>query len=313
MKTAIICISVALFVLFVCTEFFYESILNTKVVRKYAKKMNLYDDTLINLFRHNEVYNGAMKWFVKQKTSDTVIKDAKGKDVHGHVIRNEAESHKWAICAHGHICTPSMQAPFAQHFYEKGYNVVCPSMRGHGDDTHRYCSMGWYDKDIVIAWINYIVENDPDSEIVLHGVSMGAATVMLVTGEKIPSNVKCAVSDCGFSSCKEQFAHVMKTRMKIPFFPLYYTGAILSWLRGNFYFSACMPVKAVASSETPTLFIHGTADDIVPYRMLDDVYNACSAEKERLDIPDATHAVALSFDPELYFSVMDKFTENYIT
>lgn len=311
MKTAIIIFAsvaaLALIALIVSAEFFYEVILNMKVVRKYARRFNLLDDTIKNLFRNNEIYSESMKWFLKLRPEDTVIKDSKGKDVHGNIIENENKTDKWAICVHGYMGAPSIQAPFAKHFYDNGYNVICPSLRAHGEDTHKYCSMGWHDKNIVIAWINYLVKKYPDCEIVLHGVSMGAATVMLATGEKLPGNVKCAVSDCGYSSCKEQFIHVMKNNMKIPVFPFFQLGNLISITRGNFNFTKCLPVKAVAHSKTPTLFIHGTGDNFVPYRMVEDVFDACSAEKERLDVADATHAVALAYDPELYFSAMDSF------
>lgn len=317
MKTALIILAsvaaLAVVALIVIAEFFYEVILNMKVVRKYARRFNLKDDTIINLFRNNQLYSDSMKWFLKLKTADTVIKNRKGKDVHGNIIENENKTNKWAICIHGYMGAPSIQAPFVKHFYDNGYNVLCPSLRAHGDDTHKYCSMGMHDKDILITWIEYLVKKYPDCEIVLHGVSMGAATVMLATGEKLSGNVKCAVSDCGFSSCKEQFIHVMKNNMKIPVFPFFQLGNLISIIRGNFNFTKCLPVNAVAKSKTPTLFIHGTGDNFVPYRMIDDVFGACSAEKERLDVADATHAVALAYDPELYFSTMDKFIEKYST
>lgn len=317
MKTALIIsvciIGIALIVLLAFAEFFYEVILNMKVVKKFAKRFNMYDDTIINLFRKNKLYSDSMKWFLKLKLQDTVIKNNKGKDVHGYIIENENKTNKWAICVHGYMGTPSIQAPYAKHFYESGYNVLCPSLRAHGEDTNRYCSMGWHDKDIVIAWINYLVNKYPDCEIVLHGISMGASTVMLVTGENLPANVKCAVSDCGFSSCKKQFIHVMKNNMKIPVFPFFQLGNMISVVRGNFNFLKCSPVKAVAKSKTPTLFIHGTADDFVPYKMIEDVWEACSAEKERLDVEGSTHVVSLAHDPDLYLSTMDNFIKKYIT
>lgn len=316
MKTAIIVFlsvaALALVALIASTEFFYEVILNMKVVRKYAKKFNLRDDTILNLFRNDPLYTESRKWFLKLKTQDSVIKNSKGKDVHSYIIENENKTHKWAICIHGYMGSPSIQAPYIKHFYENGYNVLCPSLRAHGEDTHKYCSMGWHDKNIVITWIEYLVKKYPDCEIVLHGVSMGAATAMLATGENLPGNVKCVVSDCGFSTCKEEFAHVMKHNMKLPVFPLLQLGSMISVIRGNFNFSKCEPVKAVARSKTPTLFIHGTGDVFVPYRMLDDVWSACSAEKERLDVENATHAVSLAYDPQLYFSTMDNFINKYI-
>ena len=47
-----------------------------------------------------------------------------------------------------------------------------------------YIGMGWDERLDIIDLINYIIDVDKDSEIVLFGVSMGAATVMNVSGEE---------------------------------------------------------------------------------------------------------------------------------
>ena len=45
----------------------------------------------------------------------------------------------------------------------------------------------------------------PKAKIVLHGVSMGAATTMMTTGEDLPENVVLAIEDCGFTSVYDIF------------------------------------------------------------------------------------------------------------
>ncbi len=292
-------------------ELLYECTMNVPFAKKVSKKTGLQDKTMIELFKNNPLFRDSLVWFRSLKLNDTVVKNNIGEEIHGYIIKNKKESNKWAICVHGYMGSPGIQSPFVKHFYDNGYNVLCPYMRAHGRDTNKYCSMGWYDKNILLDWIDYLTCIYPGCEIVLHGVSMGAATVMLATGEILPHNVKCAVADCGYSSCKDVFAHVMKHNMHMPSFPLLNVANMISRVRGNFDFNKCTPANAVALSETPTFFIHGTGDDFVPYRMLDIVFNACTAEKERLDIADAPHAVALAYAPELYFSSMDRFIEKY--
>lgn len=292
-------------------ELLYECTMNVNFAKKVSAKIGLQDNTIAELFRTNPLFRDSMTWFRSLSLSDNVIKNSDGEEIHGYIIKNESDSNKWAICVHGYMGSPSIQSPFIKHFYDRGYNVVCPCLRAHGWDTNRYCSMGWHDKKIVLSWIDYLTCIYPGCEIVLHGVSMGAATVMLVTGEILPYNVKCAIADCGYSSCMDVFRNVMKNNLHLPSFPLLNVANAISRTRGNFDFSKCSPANAVSVSRTPTLFVHGTGDDFVPYSMLDVVFNACTAEKERLDIADAPHAVAVAYDPELYFNSMDNFIEKY--
>ena len=172
--------------------------------------------------------------------------------------------------------------------------------------------MGFHDKDICIAWVNYIIEQAPDAEIVLHGYSMGAATVMLATGETLPKNVKAAVADCGFTNCYKQFGHVLKSYAHLPAFPFVDAMNAVSVARKNFNLRKNSPIDAVKRSVTPTVFLHGTADDFVPYYMMDELYNACAAPKAKQPIEGALHATASVKDPALYWKTVDGFLANYI-
>ena len=293
-------------------EIAYESILNVNFAGKVIETFHLEDKKMMDVLLNHPVFTDAYEWFDAIAFDDIAIVDDKGETAHGYILKQNEESKKWAISVHGYRGEPRAQAPYARHLYEQGYNIVFPHMRAHACDTHKYCSMGYYEKDIILAWINYLVNMFPDCEILLHGVSMGSAAVMMVTGEKLPENVKCAVADCGYSSCWDEYAYEMKNAFHLPVFPLLHATNLISKLRGNFDFKKADPKNAVARSKTPTLFIHGTGDEFVPYSMLDVVYNACTAEKERLDVPDAVHAAAVAFDPDGYYSKMDQFAAKYI-
>jgi len=110
------------------------------------------------------------------------------------------ESHIYAISCHGFTGDPSQNNIYARRFYEMGYNVILPYLRGHGKSEHNYTTMGWLERKDIIHWINYIINKDSEAKIILHGVSMGAATVMNATGENLQKNVVCCIEDCGFTS-----------------------------------------------------------------------------------------------------------------
>ena len=120
-------------------------------------------------------------------------------NLYGAYYKNEAAAsdHLWAIVIHGYRCDHNSMTEFSQRYYENGYQVVAPDLRACGKSEGNYVGMGWLDRLDIISWINWIIEQDPDAQIVLHGVSMGAATVMMTSGETLPENVKVFVEDCG--------------------------------------------------------------------------------------------------------------------
>ena len=55
-----------------------------------------------------------------------------------------------------------------------------------------------------------------------------------------------------------------------------------------------------ANKEIPCLFVHGDADDFVPWRMSLENYYACRAPKELLIIHGAGHGLSFLVEPDRY-------------
>ena len=290
----------------------YECALNTKVNGFFIKRLDRIDSSRESPDSEEECPRDP-DWMEKHKGEDQVIStDVTGR-IHAYIIPSERPSHKWAVLCHGYNASPESTGVFAEHYHRLGYNCICPSMRGWGNDETVYCTMGYHDKDMCLAWVGYIVDRDPDAEIVLHGYSMGAVAVMLATGEALPSQVKAAVADCGFTSCWEQYANVIKYYTKLPPFPLLNAVNAASILHRNFNIRKNVPIDAVSRSVTPTVFLHGTADAFVPFWMMDRLYDACSAPKAKQAIEGADHAQAVYKDPVLYWKTVDGFLKDKIT
>ena len=294
------------------SEFLYESMLNVRFANKMVARFPIEDLKMMKVLLTTPLYVDGYAWYDELKLPDVTATSRDGKTVHGYILKNPQDTGKWLICAHGYRGDARAEAPYARHLYENGFSVVFVQMRAHEHDENRYCSMGYYDKDIILAWIDFLTRMDPDCRILLHGVSMGAATVMLATGEKLPGNVRCAVADCGYTSCWDIYCNQIRKIAKIPPEPILAAVNAVSRIRGNFDFKKCSPIKAVARSSTPTLFIQGTDDDMVPYTMSDELVAACTADKEQLVIPDAVHAGSAAKAPDLYFRTMDAFIAKYM-
>ena len=229
-------------------------------------------------------------------------------------VLQETNSHKWVISIHGYRGKAVDNARYAKEFYEKGYNVLLPDLEAHGFSEGKFVGMGYSDRFDIIGWINYIIEKDPDCQIVLHGVSMGGATVMMTTGEKLPENVKCAIEDCGYSNVYDIFKHVSNEYLSLPFkHTLLSALDLVVKIKLGIHLKQADCAEALKKSTTPTLFIHGTEDNFVPFSMLDIVYNANpNLEKEKLVVEGANHAYSATYAPELYFEKVFNFVEKYV-
>ena len=255
---------------------------------------------------------GKYAWFAGQ-AGDRWLTSHDGLKLHALYLPHEG-SHQYAVVCHGYGSIPQYEGGAAAKFYEMGYSVLAPAARAHERSEGRYACMGWPERRDIVAWVDTIVEQDPQAEVVLFGVSMGGATVMMTAGEAdLSPNVKCVIEDCGYSSVWDEFAGQLEEMFGLPTFPVLDAASLVTQIRAGYGFKEASAADQVAKTSLPILFIHGEEDDFVPYWMLDVVYDACaSADKERLSVPGAGHGEAAKEDPELYWATVEAFLDKYI-
>ena len=254
-----------------------------------------------------------VNWLIKDSNYiDTYITSSDNLKLHAYEVKNENKTDKWAIVVHGYTSEGKLLSSKAKHLYNMGYNVLVPDLRSHGTSEGNYIGMGWHDRLDIIDWINYIVKNNPKSEIALHGTSMGSATVLMVSGENLPSNVKAIVADCGYTSVYDEFSYQLKQLFNLPAFPIMNFSDVITHIRAGYCLNDASAINQVKKSTTPILYIHGDKDDFVPYYMMDELYNATNSEKEKLTIEGGEHANSDLVNPKLYWSTVNSFLEKYI-
>ena len=253
---------------------------------------------------------------------DTWIYDYKDKEdvfinsfdnlkLHGYILKTE-NSDKWAITVHGYTNKAESMSAMAYKYHSLGYNILMPDLRGHGKSEGSYVGMGWHDRLDILKWIDLIIKENKDAKILLHGISMGAGTVMMVSGEELPENVKVIIEDCGYTSAKEQLAYNLKTMFKLPSFPILNFCSLITKIKDNYFISEASAIKQLQKAKVPILFIHGDKDKFVPFYMLDKLYNACSSKKDKLIIKDVGHAKSESLKSDLYWNKVEDFIKQYM-
>ncbi|MDD6188382.1 MAG: alpha/beta hydrolase [Clostridiales bacterium] len=226
-------------------------------------------------------------------------------------FRQEEESGNWALVLHGYTSKKEEMRSYAQKYYEQGYSVLLPDQRAHGESSGEYCGMGWLERLDAIKWAERIVEEEPNAEIVLHGVSMGAAAALMAAGEGLPENVTAVVSDCAFTDVKSIMAHQLSSRLDKRAAILGFGGSLVTKLRLGCTWDEASAVDMVEKSKVPILFIHGGADKFVPTQMVHELYTAAPGTKELLIVPEAEHAGAAYTDTEKYWTAVFDFAAKH--
>ena len=224
---------------------------------------------------------------------DTFINMPSGEKHHGYFIRQATDStmlatdsttmnHPVAIVVHGWRDTAIKFMMIARIYELAGYNVLMPELHAHGLSEGEAVQMGWKDRKDVLHWMSVASELFGTNDFVIHGVSMGAATTMCVSGEKMPECVKNIrfIEDCGYTSVWDEFSYELKEEFGLSDFPLMYATSLLCKIKYGWSFGEASSIKQVGKCPYPMLFIHGDNDTFVPSEMVYPLYEAKQGEKE---------------------------------
>ena len=224
-------------------------------------------------------------------------------------------SNKWIILVHGYTSSNQEMLMRAYMYGIKGYNILMPNNRAHGDSEGKYIGMGWLDRLDIINWVNTIVDSNKNAEIVLYGISMGGATVNMVAGEVelLSQNVKAIVSDCAYTTAWDMFVNQLDYRFNLPSFPILNFAHAVANTRIGYDLKDANALTQVEKSKLPILFIHGDIDNYVPLYMIYDLYNASkNPNSEILIIEGANHAESDYVNPSLYYERLFNFLDKNV-
>ncbi|MDR0312239.1 MAG: alpha/beta hydrolase [Treponema sp.] len=193
------------------------------------------------------------------------------------------ERPKCVIRVHGHGQNRLISVRYIKAFMDMGYSAVIYDQRAFGDSTGKFCTLGYKEKYDLSAIISHVKKRLGENAIIgVHGESLGAITIMEALG--IDKRIDFAVVDGGCTTFREasvnKMKHVIHLRSSLM---MYMINRSLKKKYG-FNFADVEPIKRVAESDVPILFIHGTEDKEFPVSMCKDLRKASKNPLSSMEI-----------------------------
>ena len=249
---------------------------------------------------------------------DTFILAEDGVRLHALYLYADTLTAHTAVAVHGYTDNAVRMLHIAYLYnHDLHYNVLLPDLRFAGQSEGDHIQMGWKDRLDVLRWMEVANElfapEGSQTRMVVHGISMGAATTVCVSGEPQPPFVNCFVEDCGYTSVWDIFSSELKLRFGLPEFPILYTASATARAKAGYGFKEASALQQVQNCEKPMLFIHGTADDFIPYEMMGTLYNAKpGTNKATLTAEGAGHGEAMDVLGDTYWNTVFDFEGQYM-
>ncbi|WP_063252526.1 alpha/beta hydrolase [Neobacillus niacini] len=253
-----------------------------------------------------------MKWTEQQQFEIVQIKSYDGLTLKARFLKNPNSNGKVVILAHGYKGSSEQMPGITKDYYDMGYDILKPDARGHGMSEGNYIGYGWHDRKDYVDWVDFLIEEKKEDTIFLHGFSMGAATVLMTSGEKLPKEVKGIIANSGYTTVKAELSHQLKYLYKLPAFPLMEVTSVVTKIRAGYSFEEASALEGVKKNTLPLFIIHGDQDELVPTKMATEIYDAASSKKDLWIVKGAGHTEAYTVAEEEYKSKLQNFLDTAI-
>ncbi|WP_228548288.1 alpha/beta hydrolase [Sporosarcina obsidiansis] len=254
------------------------------------------------------------QWVAEQDFEELKMTSRDGLDLQGYYLPAKQPSNNLVILTHGYLGNAKQMGLYGQFYYEQlGFNIFMPNARGHGKSGGDYYGFGWPDRLDLIDWTKLLEQKlGSDTEMVYHGLSMGAATVLMASGEELPKQVKAIIADSPYQSVYQLFAYQMDRMFHLPAFPLLDNMSMLTKVKAGYSLKEADALSAVKRADVRILYIHGKADTFVPTDMTRKLFDVTASDAELLLVDGANHGEAFVMDENAYKAKVYDFLNSYL-
>lgn len=235
----------------------------------------------------DQIIQDGMAYLLAQPQDEVSIKSHDGLTLCGVFYPAHCKkAERTILCVHGFYSYGLHDFGAVAEFYLNNQcNMLVIDHRAHGKSEGKYRTFGVKERLDVVDWAQWLVNRDAETPIYLDGISMGCSTVLMACSMLLPKQVVGVIADCGYTSPKEIFTHVLKLWFHLPAFPVLPIAGIFCRLFAGFSIQEDTR-RHIADLKLPIMFFHGADDNFVPTYMSQHNYDACSSPHKSIKITE---------------------------
>ncbi len=174
-----------------------------------------------------------------------------------------ANSKKAIVMVHGITADRREGLRWVKALHNAGYNLLLFDLRNHGKSDKAKTGMGYYEKDDVIAAVNFL-QSKGFTSIGVFGVSMGASTAIQAMAKD--ERIKAGVFEAAFANLGDLLSEIAKRDFGLPRFPIINAVMWVYSMRLGADAHAINPEDFIGSiSPRPVFVIHCDGDNYIAY------------------------------------------------
>lgn len=238
------------------------------------------------------------EWVVNARTPRRIqVRSDDGTALAGRMIPGTKRLRPWVLMLHDFGGSWRDSLAFSRIYAAHDCNIMLVDMRAHGESEGEWTGSGWLDRRDVIAWCSWIIARTGEgTQIIIHGIGMGATAALFAAEEKdFPIQVRAIVSDSAYTDTWNATALRFGKGFAKPQPMLDLYRIILKMSKGGYDLGIGNILPSMQSISTPLFIMHGEKDACTPPYMgmylakaagcdVDTILNAVTAKQVMADI-----------------------------
>ncbi len=212
---------------------------------------------------------------------------------------------KIAFIVHGYHSEHAETAGMLfEYYFSRGFDIFCPDNTASGLSGGSWFGYDFFESRDCLKWLGFLeYKFGCDIQVVLHGFSLGGATVMKMSAS-VPGTVKFIVEDSGFVDARP----ILRSQLG----PAYGLIEKLNRHIAGYDLDDTDVMPELEKAALPMLFVHGTDDPTVPFENAVRAYDACTCPKDHLFTENTRHIETMFTNGAAYAAKIDAFIAKYI-
>lgn len=222
-------------------------------------------------------------------------------------LKTDSVAKGTVVMFHGHGSTKSAIIKESEAFRKMGYNTFLLDFRAHGSSGGNTTTIGYYEAEDVELAYNYI-KNRGEKNMVLWGISMGAATITKAVNDYALQPNKI-ILEMPFGSILKAAEGRIKM-MQLPGEPLATLITFWGGAEHGFWAFNMKPVEFAKKINCPVLLQWGKNDPRVSRSEIDMIYANITAPKKLVVYNNAGHESLCKNENDKWMAEVQSFLKN---
>ncbi len=249
--------------------------------------------------RHTRQFAAYVHKTYATELQDVAVQASDGALLRGWYVQPEHFNGSAVLLLHGITDNREGVAGYGRMFLDRGYAVLLPDARDHGESGGDLATYGIKEADDIHRWVSWLYAHDLHSSDCVYGFGESYGAALMLQALAVEHRICAVAVESSFSTAREMSYERVSGPLHLgPWFgrtvgwPVLESALLYSKMRYGLDLLQPSPLDGVTHSHVPVLLIHGLNDQSISPEHSEILARAAPDHVQLWLVPNAGHTTA---------------------